>query len=348
MSRIALPLLLACAAALPGALAAQATFTLPTSLSTTSNNVPLGVGQCRYQQWFSAAEWVANQADPGRVDRVTVFAGPMAATTTTVDVQIFMAHAFAFGITGGFDTNVLSDFTQVFPRQSVLMTAGQNLTFNLPNRFTWNGRDAVLIEFRVYGNGQGGQPFTHDNISTTTGFGTTTRAFTVGDANATSALTVQPAWGLRMEFNTQLGANTDFGQGCPGAGGFVPRAVVMNGVGRPGLPWVHQVQQVSNGRLCFWTAGSDRQNSSAGALPLDLRPFGAAGCLLLHNLDTANVLTTSTGGGIGSSIGEVTIPIPPISQFVGLTFYSQWFVIDRGAFNGRLAASQGIWSIIAP
>jgi len=327
------------------AVSAQAAFTLPSIGFPSTNNIPIAVGQCRYQQWFSAAEWVTAQGIPGQVNSLTLQPGNQG-TTTTLDIQIAMGHGAGSMLSGVFDSSIVSNNTVVFPRQTTTVTAGQPLRFNFSTNFIWNGRDAVVVEIRIFGNGAGGA-FTHNNASTTTASSNTQRAYAIGNANAANPTSVQAGWGLFMDFTTIPGAQLEYGAGCPGEGGAVPVAVVTSGIPRPGQPWVHQVQQANSSRLCIWAIGSDDQMFSGSPLPLDLASLGAPGCFLLNNVEHTEFVI-SVGGGPGAGIGQLTVQIPPITPIIGQSWFTQWFVLDENSANGLVSASQGIWSIIAP
>jgi hypothetical protein len=83
-------------------------------------------------------------------------------------------------------------------------------------------------------------------------------------------------------------------------------------------------------------------------LPLDLGPFiSAAGCVLLTN-PVANLFATTVGGGAGAGIASISVPLPPVTSYIGMSVYTQWFVADPLSVNGVLSASAGLWTRVAP
>ena len=87
-------------AALLGALAVPAqTVTLPEPPPLLANsNLPYAAGIGRHQQWFSLGQVQQFGADPIRIDQLQILAGTTANLPTTVDVELAMAHAPAFGL----------------------------------------------------------------------------------------------------------------------------------------------------------------------------------------------------------------------------------------------------------
>lgn len=332
------------AALLPSAVLAQNAFTLPSAGAPSTNNIPIAVGQCRYQQWFSAQEVVAAQGMPGQFSALALQAGSQS-VNTTVEVEVTMGHGFST-LGGSFAFNYADTPVVVFPRQNVTLVGGV-AQFPYSTNFIWNGADPVVVELKVFNNGQGGNNFAHNNASTTTAFAQTTRAYAIGNALASFATSVQTGWGLFMDFTTVPGSVLDYGAGCPGEGGFVPQAVITSGIARPGQLWAHELRQANSQRLSILAFGSDDQMFNGSPLPLDLTAFNAPGCFLLNNVEQT-AFAISVGGGPGSGLASISIQIPPITPIVGTSWYSQWFVLDENSANGFVSGSQGIWSIIAP
>lgn len=341
--------LLLASALCAGAATAQGTFSLPAAPTMTTNNLPIGGGVIRYQQWISGPEWVAALGEPQRVVSMSLSPGPLATTTTTIEVEVAMGHGNSFGPLSFFDGNFTDTRVVVFPKTTIMVNAGSATTFNFvpANYFQWDGQSAVVIDIKIFSNGQQSQPFQHENVSTTTATGKSTRLYTIGNASASNASFVQSGWGLIMTFTTIQGALLDFGQGCPGAGGFVPEAAIVSGVPSPGSLLQTEVQKVSPANIAVWTVGGDRTTFGGLSLPLDLGIYGASGCFLLNDLVLTR-WTVSGGGGVGGSIASVQAAVPAITPLIGTHWFAQWFVFDANAPNGLLAASQGNWFIIAP
>lgn len=72
-------------------------------------------------------------------------------------------------------------------------------------------------------------------------------------------------------------------------------------------------------------------------LPLDLKPLGAPGCLLLTSTDLALTVPTD-----GQGNAKVTLAVPMASSLVGKHFFCQFMVYDPGANALNLVSSPGI------
>lgn len=88
--------------------------------------------------------------------------------------------------------------------------------------------------------------------------------------------------------------------------------------------------------------GFDRATALGSlALPYELRPFGAPGCLLL--VDPAAV-TLRTTDALGNT--DQPLPIPANPAFLGVELCAQWFVPDPTVGALGLAGSSGLASVI--
>ncbi|HLQ38424.1 MAG TPA: hypothetical protein VK348_11520, partial [Planctomycetota bacterium] len=171
------------------------------------------------------------------------------------------------------------------------------------------------------------------------------RCWAAGSATAANG-TVQSGWGVLTQFTMRTGAQVTFGAGCPGAGGFTPVAST-NTLARPGITWTQQVNQAASQRLAMWVLGDSNVMWGALPLPLDLGGYiGASGCSLLTD-PVVTMFTTTIGGGAGGGIGTISVNLPSITSYVGMSVFSQWFVSDPLANNGILAASAGLWTTVA-
>src|SRR5262245_63444603 len=102
-----LPLLLCAVIAAP--LAAQSTMILPNPQPTPANtNLPFSAGVGRYQQWFAASQTTQLAPEPVRIDQIQVLAGTLTSITTTLDLQVAMAHASPSGLLSSFDLNYVT------------------------------------------------------------------------------------------------------------------------------------------------------------------------------------------------------------------------------------------------
>ena len=75
--------------------------------------------------------------------------------------------------------------------------------------------------------------------------------------------------------------------------------------------------------------------------------IGATGCML--HVDPAVILWAQTvGGGPGAGAVTMSLQMPAMTWYIGLSLYTQWVVSDLNSPNGVMAMSQGVWSIVAP
>jgi hypothetical protein len=336
--------------------AAQTTaVTLPTNVNPLNIDRPFAGGIGRYQQYYTAAELRTGIQEPMRIERVVFFSGTApTANATSIDMEVSMAHSFVGGPSGLFEQNYTSPPVVVVPRTTLQLTAAAApnlpvLTVNFVNRFQWDYERPVVIEFKIFGNSRGNQPFIYNMRGTASAFNQTNRVYVAGSASAISG-NVQQGWGLVTEFTARRGVNIAYGSGCAGEGQFVPEHAIAR-IGQPGISWVHTLSRASSQRLCCWVIGDSRTNWQTGSgpvmLPLDLAPYGAGGCSLLASpLHLA--FTTSIGGGAGLGTAVMNVQLPPVTNYVGLSVYTQWFVFDPLAVNQMVAGSGAMWSIIAP
>ncbi|MEW6071950.1 MAG: hypothetical protein AB1726_05045 [Planctomycetota bacterium] len=127
---------------------------------------------------------------------------------------------------------------------------------------------------------------------------------------------------------------TNYGAGKPGTGGVVPHLSDSGGAPRPnnvGYAW--ELQNGRGGAVAILVGGSGAWSVpfQGGTLLVDLTPGTYSTFLLLLG---------GTPGAAGG--GSATFPFPtPILDFVGLTAYGQFAVLDPGATQ-NLALSDGM------
>lgn len=342
------------AALFAASLAAQATVTLPFPAPPVANtNLPFSAGVGRYQQWFAAIETANLATEPTRIDQIEILAGTAATITTTLDLQVAMSHAAGFGITSQFDANFLDTPVTVVSRRTLTMTgAGPGLTvltmpFSTP--FTWDGVSPIVVDVRIYGNGQAGQPFNFDLRGTSQGLGRVTRVYQGNNANATSGV-ASAGQGLFMRFRMRPGATTHFGIGCRGINLITPVCSTLQ-LPQPGITWMHRLDNAAAQRFCALVLGTSRTQWVTGSgtfgLPIDFGPInGGLGCLLYPAPEIVELGVTV--GSQGAASANIGIAIPPLTVFVGMSAYSQWVVEDPAALNNVMSATDAIWSIVAP
>jgi hypothetical protein len=334
---------------------AQQQFDLPTfNPIPTSNNYPFAGPKMRYQLWYSAAEWRARLRDAVRVCGIQFKAGsPGGQTGKQIDVEVTMANSSPVQAVGSFDQNLVSARTVVVPRTRVqLATATPGsypVRFTFSREFLWDGVSGVAVDIRIFDNGNLNQPYQYDLEATVSSGTRITRLFTVDDPNSTTAAVIRPGEGLTTRFLYSTAITVPFGQGCPGAGGFVPVAGTSGGWPIPGnTAWTPTLTNAPSQRAATFAIGASN-TMWAGTIPLphELVEIRAFGCFLLVD-PVATAGTMTVGGGPGAGQTSFNLPIPPITTINGVSFYSQWLVLDPGATNGVLTASQGLKHVVGP
>ncbi|MBK8099936.1 MAG: hypothetical protein IPK26_22770 [Planctomycetes bacterium] len=334
------------------AVAVAQTVTIPTNVLLADLDRPFPGGIGRYQQWYAQPPLLAGLGVPVRLERAEFFAGAtQTSNTAALDMEVSMAHSFGSGMTGAFNLNYADSPVIVVPRRTINLAAraaGQvAIDLQFTNRFTWDGQRPIVIDIKIFGNGRpANAPFTYNFRGSQSAFGLIERAYQGGNANAASGQH-QAAWGLLTRFSGRPGVNIDYGAGCAGSNFVVPRHAVVQ-IGSPGITWTHQLTQAASQRSCVWIMGESDTVSPLGQLPLDLGPvIGAFGCSLLAN-PFFTAFSTTVGGGAGAGSATMSIALPPVTNYVGMNIYTQWLVLDPGASNTMLSATQGVRSIIAP
>ncbi len=330
---------------------------LAAQTQVTAPNIPLGQnvdrpfpgGIGRYQQWFSAASLQGTILEPMRIEQLEFFAGSsLSAIAAQIDCEIFMGHGKFSGVTGAFDSNWDSAPVTVKSRAMVQLNAvpagAVAITLPFTTRFTWDRVRPVLIEIRVHGNSLSNQPFNYNFRGALAATGLTSRVYGAGSVGVTNGTSSQGV-GMVARFTARPGVVLGYGAGCPGEGNFVPVASVQQ-VPSPGITWTHQLSQAASQRICIWAIG----DTNAAPFPVDLVQllYGTpSNCFLTHNaLGTAVVM--SVGGGAGAGLASLPVPLPATTGYVGLSFYTQWLVIDPLAPAGGLSVSNSHRSIVAP
>lgn len=312
---------------------------------------PGGIG--RYQQWFSAASLQAMLAEPMRLIQVDFFAGTsLTSQAAQIDCEFLMGYGNFGGLTGTFNNNMVpGTVVTVKSRGMVQLNAGGSgavvMTVPFTTQFTWDRFRPVVLEVRIYGNSLGNQPFNYNFRGTTGSQNITSRVYAGGSALAPSG-SVQNGFGMITRFTARPGVVLDVGTGCAGEGGFVPVASV-SGLAWPGITWTHTLSNAASGRTCVWGFGLDNTNVGGIPLPADLTEllgYGPSGCLLRTSADV-QVFATTSGGGAGSGMCIIPVPLPAVTSYVGSSVFTQWAVLDPLAPNGVLSTTAMTWTIVA-
>jgi hypothetical protein len=332
------------------------TLTIPNVAIFANVDRPFPGGIGRYQQWYSATSLASGFSTPIRIERAEFFAGAgSTALTTTIDMEVSIGHGWLFGTTGSFASNFSTPPVIVAPRRNFTLSAGSAgqpvIVVDFVNRFTWNGVDPIMMDIKIYGNGQNNQAFSYDFRGTTASIAHTQRIYQSGSATASSGQW-QNGIGMITRFTGHGGVVLDYGAGCAGDGGFVPRNVAVE-IPSPAITWHHEVRQAASQRLCVWVLGDNRFQIPGNPpifLPIDIGLLlgqGTFGCDVLVN-PVATFVSTTVGGGPGGGLASVAVQLPPVTSYVGFSLFSQWLVFDPNSINGVVALSQGVWSIVAP
>lgn len=132
-----------------------------------------------------------------------------------------------------------------------------------------------------------------------------------------------------------------FGQGCPGAGGFVPAITTSNAPLINTNNFTLEIHDTYGPTAAVVVVDYSNTTWAGGALPFSL----GNGCdLLVGTAGNAAHVITSTGAGSGTA--SQALPIPNNPALVGQVLYSQWGVVDAAAGGLGLAMSAGIVFII--
>lgn len=332
--------------AIAGALAAQPQtpiqVTIPNVPSLVNVGVPFTNGPGRYQQWYSAGTLGLAVPTPMRVERLDFFAGsPPTTQAAQIDCEVWMGHGNP-SLSSTFASNYFGQPILVKPRAMVQLVAGPvgTMVLSLPftTRFHWDREHPLVFEVRVHGNSVGA-PFVYNFRGTTSSGGVTSRVFAGGSPVALQGSTLSGT-GLVTLMHFTPGAVVSFGPpGCPGEGLFVPSASVAQ-IPQPGISWTHQLSNAASQRPCLWIIGLTPQQFDL----LALLGFPPSTCFLTNEgLNTIGALTV--GGGPGSGVAQVGVPLPAIGNLLGASLFTQWLVLDPLSPNGLLAMSNSHRSV---
>lgn len=324
------------------------TITVPANVTPTgSDAAPLATAPSRYQQWYSASDLGLTARVPVRIRAMAFLAAQVLQSGSDVDIEIRMAHmAPQQAPSTNFANNIATDNTLVFPRARVNLVAmpavgTRVVTFNFATQFLWNGSSSIVVDIKVYGNGNNNQPYLYPCQTVIGAFGQTTRMSAAGNpASLTTATLLQQGQGLITVFDAVDGAVVSFGTGCPGAGNRVPVAAATGGLPIPPNPnWGFEVSNAAALANALLVIGTNNRIWGTTPLPIDLGVIGATGCFLRVDALVFFGATTSAAG-----IGQVSIPLPGVT-LRRRQLFAQWVIPDVAAPNGILSTSQGLWVV---
>ena len=290
----------------------------------------------RWQQVFRVKELKERVKKPVRFKRLEFRSKTANQVGTQIEIQVVMSR-FKGGLDVFFNNNLAKDAVVVFPRNKITLPTSRALSWDLVipfvSDFTWDGDSDIVVDVRVFSNGNQSKPFLYffDSVS----FDPFVQIEDIWAAtpNALKATRVGRGTGLIARLSWQEGAVVKYGNGCKGQGGYVPE------IGTNGIPVVGNTGlrvNVSKARpqapaFLLW-GGSDKK-WGAFNLPLDLKPLGMPQCTLFAA--PLQIFGTQTlGGNPGTGFGSVPFGIPSTSVVKGIELFAQWFVVDKA--TGRL------------
>lgn len=325
----------------------------------SKNNFPVAGPPMRYQQWFTAPQWVRTVAHPVRITGLDLVASQtgLGQAGGLLDIEVTMGNGPAF-ISLDMDGNLTNPFlvdplppVVVVPRSQHMLAAAVPGTFPLNltfiNQFMWDGVSTVVIDIKMWSNGVSTQPRSYDLEYTQVGGFEMGRMWGLSpDPNSVSqASFFQQQNGVAMRFTYEEGVTFSYGGGCPGAGNVVPEATTSGGLPLPGNALFTQVVNKANSqKSAVLLLGVSNTAFGAVPLPFDMSLLGGLGCELWTDI-VLTVPATTFGGGPGAGSASIGTPIPPVTGFAGLSMFTQWLIWDAQAPNGAMAMSEGLQHI---
>jgi len=275
-----------------------------TGNGNTNNTIPFRQSSIHYQQVHSASSWTSQQT--GAITRLR-FRAKAATTGGTLDLDIYMAQSpnDAAHASATFANNVTAG-------TETLVFSSKN--YNLPNVAAgqWGAGDFALSRPFVFVAGK--------NISIRM----------VIRSNTASSYT------LDAFSDWRFGPRQNNGCKHPQASRAATHSVTYRS---PGNVWdFNGWSWLPKAIPAILTVGVSNTQWGPIKLPLDLKPFGAPGCIV-HN-DWALVVPGVTQPISSGFIGiKITTPADP--RLVGMTTYSQYVFLDAGANALGLFTSEG-------
>ncbi|MCB9880183.1 MAG: hypothetical protein H6832_00415 [Planctomycetes bacterium] len=297
---------------------------------TARTLVPFSEQPLHYQQTFSAAVMKEQLSEPVRLRGISFKSKGTGDASMQIEVQLSISSFSGGPLNAVFSRNMKADTVTVVPKRFVTLpvsTGGFDLALPFAQDWIWDGESAIILDIQIYSNGNQSRQFFYwwDSIAPDLQGGVNAQ-YALG-ANSTIANVPLSNQGLMAQFDYQKGLTMNYGAGCKGQGGFVPK------IGASSLPTVGNPNfriNVSSARpqtfgILMW--GSSDKNWGPVTLPFALVNIGIPNCTLLAEpLDL--VAAQITGGSPGSGIGSLPFPIPPSSLLIGYNLYMQWAVID--------------------
>lgn len=341
---LSLPLLVS------GAARAQQ-FTLPVTVGNPgATSYPFAGPAMRYQQWWSPSEWRASVGQSVRVTNVQFKAATsgMGVANRQIELEVAMGNSSTVSPTSHFESNFTSGKVTVFPRAFRILPAPTPgtwpISLNFTNEFLWDGVSGVVLEIKLWNNGNNNQPWIYELEYDQAASFSMYRLWDVTGPTSQNANFLRQGQGLIARFTYATALSLPYGTGCAGEGGHVPLATTEGGLPVPGNgAWRHALTNAPSQRPALFFMGFSPSTWGTIPLPFDLGAIGATGCSMYAEY-VAGVTVQTVGGGPGSGAVRVPFGLPATTNWVGVRVYSQWLVLDPNAANGMLAASNAIWT----
>jgi hypothetical protein len=158
--------------------------------------------------------------------------------------------------------------------------------------------------------------------------------------NAVSNATLELVWdrvraALRTWDNSISGSISSFGSACAGSAG----NPIHNGTGTPdiGSTVAYTLSSAARFTPSVLMLGLSNTGWSGGRLPLSLDVLGATGCALRVDPMVSYNRVTDSGGTASQNL-----PLPRDYALVGISLYTQFLILDRGANPAGLATTNGL------
>jgi hypothetical protein len=127
---------------------------------------------------------------------------------------------------------------------------------------------------------------------------------------------------------------TYYGDACPGQKG--RPTLTVSQAPQIGEPWTLGLAFCRPSTSALLLFGVSRTTWLSIPLPLDLAPFGAAGCKLLASAENSVPVAIDAKG-----TGSFSVTVPGSTALLGAVFFNQGIVTDLGANGLNLVFSQG-------
>ena len=293
----------------------------------SQNTLPFAGAPMRYQQKYLASDLKKTiKGGAVRLVGLNFRSKTRGYTGKSVTLEIYLAKAPSL-VTSVFESNLIQKVL-VVPRTTLNLPSSGTLSWVLPipfkRNYTWDGQSDLMMEVRIYKNGNNNKPFLYFFDSVVGG--PTERLYATG-ATSTFAQFRQSGSGLVTRFDFIGGAVVPYGKGCVGDGNVVPQASVR-GVPVLGNTILIDLTSARPQAAAVFLLGASKTKWGTFTLPIDLTVLGAKGCSLLTG-PIFFIPTTTIGGAPGTGTASLKVQIPPIVSLRGLSLFGQWMVNDK-------------------